>query len=62
MKSKIVLYFIEDIERILGVKRKTFYYWEKTGKIPKAKRDPMSNYRYWTEADLKRLKKITERG
>ena len=62
MKSKLKLYFIEDIEKVLRVKRKTFYYWEKTGKIPKAKRDPMSNYRYWTDADIKKLKKKTGRG
>ena len=55
-------YFIEDIERILRITRKTFYNWEKAGKVPKAKRDPMSHYRYWTEADLETLKKITERG
>lgn len=51
-------YFVRDLERVLGVKRKTYFYWEKTGKVPKAKRTPMGNYRYWTEADIKRLKKI----
>ena len=55
-------YLIEDIERILKVSRKTYYNWEKAGKVPKAKRDPMSNFRYWTEEDLRKLKKITGRG
>jgi len=55
-------YFIEGIERILRVSRKTYYNWEKAGKVPKAKRDRMSNYRYWTESDIKKLKKITGRG
>ena len=54
-------YFIEDIEKELGVTRKTFYNWEQAGKVPKAKRDPMSNYRYWTESDLSKLKKRTGR-
>lgn len=54
-------YYIEDIERILGICRKTYYNWEKAGKIPKAKRDPMSKFRYWTEKDIEKLKKITER-
>jgi len=54
-------YSIEDIERELGITRKTYYNWEDAGKVPKAKRDPMSNYRYWTEADLRNLKKLTGR-
>lgn len=54
-------YFIEDIEKQLGMVQKTYYNWEKAGKVPKAKRDPMSNYRYWTAAGLKKLKKITGR-
>jgi len=52
---------IEDIEKILNISRYTYYNWEKSGKVPRAKRDPMSGYRYWTNADLKRLKKITGR-
>ncbi|MFA5388221.1 MAG: MerR family transcriptional regulator [Candidatus Omnitrophota bacterium] len=58
MKDK---YFIKDLEKELGVKRKTYFYWEKTGKVPKAKRTPMGNYRYWTEEDIKKLKRITGR-
>ena len=54
-------YLIEDIEKILQITRKTYYNWEKAGKIPRAKRDPMNNYRYWTESDLKKLQKITRR-
>ncbi len=54
-------YFIEDIEKELRITRRTYYNWEKLGKIPKPKRDPMSGYRYWTEEDLKKLKKITGR-
>jgi len=54
-------YFIKDLEKILKVKRAAYYYWEEVGKVPKAKRTPMGNYRYWTERDIKRLKKITGR-
>lgn len=54
-------YQIKDVERILNVTRRTYYRWEEDGKIPKAKRDPMSNQRYWTEEDIKKLKKITGR-
>jgi len=55
-------YFIKDVEKILGVKRVTLFYWEKTGKIPKAMRTKMGNYRYWTKKDIDKLKKITGRG
>jgi len=54
-------YFIEGIEKELGIVRKTYYNWEKSGKVPRARRDPMSGYRYWTEEDLRKLKKITGR-
>jgi len=54
-------YLIEDIERLLGISRKTYYNWENAGKVPKAKRDLMSNYRYWTAQEIKKLKKITGR-
>lgn len=54
-------YYIVDVEKILGISRRTYYTWEKLGKIPKARRDPMSKYRYWTEEDIKKLKKKTGR-
>lgn len=54
-------YFIQKLENILGIKRATYFYWEKTGKVPKAKRTPMGNYRYWTDEDIKKLKKIIGR-
>ncbi len=55
-------YLIKDIINALGICRKTYYNWESTGKIPKPKREPMSGYRYWTEDDMKKLKKIAGRG
>lgn len=55
-------YYLAEVIKILGISRNGFYNWERAGKVPKPKRDPMSDYRYWTEEDLKRLKKITGRG
>lgn len=46
------------MEKILGVNRKTLFAWEALGKVPKAKREPMSNYRYWLDSDIKKLKLI----
>lgn len=54
-------YLIADIIKELGVCRRTYYNWEKAGKIPKAKREPMSGYRYWLKGDLEKLRKITRR-
>lgn len=54
-------YSIDDVIKELGVSRKTYYNWEHARKIPKPKRDPMNNWRYWTAEDLKKLKKITGR-
>ena len=51
-------YFIKDLEKVLGVKRATYFYWEKMGKVPKPKRTPMGNYRYWTKEEIDKLKKI----
>ena len=55
-------YFIKDIARILGVTNRTIFNWEKAGKIPKAKRDPMSRYRIYSEEDVEKLKEITGRS
>lgn len=50
--------FAKDLVKILGVNRMTLFYWEKTGKIPKAKRTPMGNYRYWTKDDVEKIKRL----
>ena len=55
-------YYIDDVIRALDISRKTYYNWEASKKVPKPKRDPMSRYRYWTESDIKKLKKLTGRG
>jgi DNA-binding transcriptional MerR regulator len=54
-------YFIEELERILGVNRKNYYYWEKKGKVPRARRTAMGNYRYWYKEDIDKLKDLIER-
>lgn len=54
-------FLVKDVIKVLGICKKTYYNWEKAGKIRKAKRDPMNNYRIYTKQDIKRLKKITGR-
>lgn len=60
--KNIKRYYLAELVKILGISRNTFYNWEHDGKVPEPKRDPMSNYRFWTEADIRKLKKITGRG
>ena len=55
MKKK---YYIKEVERYLGVYREKLFYWERRGKIPSAHRETMSGYRYWTLAELKKIRKI----
>jgi len=55
-------YYIKDLARILKVGRTLIYYWEATDKIPKARRTPMGNYRWWSARDVEQIKKIVERG
>jgi DNA-binding transcriptional MerR regulator len=51
----------QEAANILGVYKRTLFNWESAGKIPKAKRDPMNNYRYYTKEDIVHLKKMTKR-
>ncbi|MDP3041759.1 MAG: MerR family transcriptional regulator [Candidatus Omnitrophota bacterium] len=61
MKKTQQRFFSQEVAAILGITRRTLYNWEKAGKIPKTKRDKMSNYRIYTEADIKKLEKLTGR-
>jgi DNA-binding transcriptional MerR regulator len=54
-------YTSQQVAEILGIYKRTLFNWEATGKIPKAKRDPMNNYRYYTKEDVSLLRKITKR-
>ncbi len=54
-------YKANEVAKIIGVDKQTLFNWEVAGKIPKAKRDPMNNYRYYTDEDIKKLKRITGR-
>ncbi len=55
-------YYIKELIKALGISRKTYYNWEEAGKVKPAKRDKMSGFRYWTEADVKKLVRLTGRG
>ena len=54
-------YTSQQTADFLGIYKRTLFNWEANGKIPKAKRDPMNNYRYYTKEDIALLKKISKR-
>lgn len=54
-------YTSQQTADILGIYKRTLLNWETSGKIPKAKRDPMNNYRYYTKEDISLLKRVTKR-
>lgn len=54
-------YTAQEVADALGIDKRTLFNWEFAGKIPKAKRDPMNNYRYYTDNDIRQLKGITNR-
>lgn len=48
-------YKISDVAEKIGIPVSTMKYFEKIGKLPQAQRDN-NNYRYYTEADILRIK------
>ena len=48
-------YKISEVAEKIGIPISTMKYFEQIGKLPKAQRDE-NNYRYYTEADLLRIK------
>ena len=59
--AKTKFYTIQEVADILGVGKSTLYNWERLRKIPKARREGISNYRIFTPVDITRLQKITGR-
>jgi DNA-binding transcriptional MerR regulator len=54
-------YTAQHVAGLLAINKRTLFNWEGSGKLPKAKRDPMNNYRYYTDDDIVRIKRITKR-
>lgn len=51
-------YTISDVARILGISDRTLKNYENQGKIPKARRDPKSRWRIYTDEDIQKLKAL----
>jgi len=51
-------YQVKEVEKMTGISRKILYNWEAVGKIPKPKRQVSSNFRAYSDADIKRIKEL----
>jgi len=49
---------VGEVIKLLGCNRQNLYNWEKDGKIPRAKRSPLSNYRLYTESEVEQIHKL----
>ena len=55
-------YSIQEIADILGIYKGTIVNYEKKHIFPKPNRNPINNYREYTDEDIKILKRILQKG
>jgi len=48
----------QEVADKLKISKKTLYRWEAAGKIPKARRHPMNQYRAYTKQDVEKIRKL----
>lgn len=53
-------YTMKDVITLLGITKNTLINWEKSGKMPPAKRESLSGYRYWTEEELEMMRELSK--
>lgn len=53
-------YTVQEVADFLGIYRGTVINYEKKGVFPRARRNPINDYREYTEEDIDHLKKIIE--
>ena len=53
-------YTPQEIAEILGISKQTLLRYEKKNLFPKPKRNPLNNWRVYTEEDLKNMLQIIE--
>ena len=51
---------ISDLARIVGRQSSTIRRWEREGRIPVARREPVTNYRVWTVDEVERIEQLLE--
>lgn len=56
------IYNTQEVADILGVYKGTVLNYEKRRIFPKARRNPINNYREYTKEDIEKLKRILKRG
>lgn len=59
---KLGYYTTADVANMLKVNKMQLYRWEASGRLPKARRHPMNDYRVYTAEDVGKIKKRIEKG
>lgn len=52
----------QEVAKILGISKQTLIRYEKKGVFPESRRNPVNQWREYTESDLTRLKTILGRA
>ena len=55
------IYNVQEVANILGIYKRTVINYEKKGVFPHSKRNPINNWREYTEEDIQKLKQILNR-
>lgn len=59
--EKMKIYTVQEVADILGIYRRTVINYENRGIFPPPKRNPVNNWREYTQEDIQRLKRILHR-
>ena len=54
-------YSVQEAADLIGISKETLLKYEKEGKIPPAKRNPINNWRQYTDGDIEQMKRIMGR-
>ncbi len=59
--ERIKIYTVQEVADILGIYRRTVINYENKGVFPSSKRNPVNDWREYTEEDIQHLKRILHR-
>ena len=54
-------YSVQEAADLIGISKETLLKYEKEGKIPPAKRNPINKWRQYTDGDIEQIRRITGR-
>jgi excisionase family DNA binding protein len=60
-RDRIGVYRSSQVAKILGMSSRTLYRMLADGRIPEPMRNPVNQYRVWTEVDLQTIREALQR-